>query len=89
MLYVVRVLAVLYASISYAKGNRRSVSYNNNNSVTKHCLLGNGADDCTSGFMSVDRMDIILGNEGTLLYGYNYLGIFPEVVFTCNGTIQS
>ena len=86
MLYVVRVLALLYASISYAKGNCRSVNYN---SITKHCLLGNGADDCTSGFMSEDRMDLILGNEGTLPYGHNYRVIFPEVVFTCNGTIQS
>ena len=42
-----------------------------------------------SGFMSVDRMDLILGNEGTLPYGHNYLGIFPEAIFTCNGTIQS
>ena len=39
--------------------------------------------------MSVDRMDIILGNEGILPYGHDYRVIFPEVVFTCNGSLQS
>ena len=52
-------------------------------------ILGNGADECTSGFMSVDRMDFILGNEGSLDYRHNYQGIFPEINFTCNGSIQS
>ena len=39
--------------------------------------------------MSVDRMDFILGNEGTLPDGSNSQGIFPETYFTCSGTIQS
>ena len=28
------------------------------------------ADDCTSGFMSVDRMDNLLGNEGPVFFSY-------------------
>ena len=46
--------------------------------------------ECTSGFMSVDKMDDILGNEGIL--GFNVRDaqrIFPEVTFTCNGSILS
>ena len=50
---------------------------------------GNAADDCTSGFMSVDRMDDILGNDGSLTLDYDYTAIFPEVSFTSSGSIRS
>ncbi|CAI8024208.1 hypothetical protein GBAR_LOCUS14077 [Geodia barretti] len=46
---------------------------------------GNG---CTSGFMSVDRMDHLLGNKGGVIPSENYQGIFPEVGFTCSGSIE-
>ena len=55
-----------------------------------HILDGSQADDCTSGFMSVDRMDVVFGNGGDVVSAYgNIQGIFPEVNFTCSGTIQS
>ena len=38
--------------------------------------------------MSVDRMDELLGNIRDTIDGGNYQGIFPEVSFTCNGSIQ-
>ena len=38
--------------------------------------------------MSVDRMDDLLGNDGSLIRGENYQGIFPEVGFTCSGSIE-
>ena len=50
---------------------------------------GNAADDCTSGFMSIDRMDDILGNDGSLTLDYDYTAIFPEVSFTSSGSIRS
>ena len=34
-------------------------------------------------------MDRLLGNLGTVAFAINYQGIFPEVGFTCNGSIQS
>ena len=38
--------------------------------------------------MSVDRMDVLLGNKGNVISGENYQGIFPEVGFTCSGSIE-
>ena len=47
-------------------------------------------DDCTSGFMSVDRMDDLLGNEGLVLRSFDAIqAIFPKVNFTCSGSILS
>ena len=47
-------------------------------------------DDCTSGFMSVDRFDDLLGNEGTVVAARESTqGIFPQVNFTCSGSILS
>ena len=37
----------------------------------------------------MDRMDGLLGNIGDRFRGGNFQGIFPEVGFTCNGSIQS
>ena len=38
--------------------------------------------------MSVDRMDDLLGNDGSLIPSENYQGIFAEVGFTCSGSIE-
>ena len=38
--------------------------------------------------MSVDRMDDLLRNDGYVISGENYQGIFPEVGFTCSGSIE-
>ena len=59
--------------------------------VLFHILDGSQADNCTSGFMSVDRMDVLFGNEGDVVVSIfgNVQGLFPEVNFTCSGTIQS
>ena len=38
--------------------------------------------------MSVDRMDDLLGNDGRLVPSEPYQGIFPEVGFTCSGSID-
>ncbi|CAI8024215.1 hypothetical protein GBAR_LOCUS14080, partial [Geodia barretti] len=46
-------------------------------------------DGCTRGFMSLDRMDRLLGNIGTQAVASNFQLIYPEVSFTCNGSIQS
>ena len=48
------------------------------------------ADDCTSGFMSVDRMDDLLGNEGLVFVAFDAIqAIHPQVNFTCSGSILS
>ena len=44
---------------------------------------------CTSGFMSVERMDAVLGNLGDTFKENDFQGIFPEVGFTCSGTLLS
>ena len=56
-----------------------------------HILDGSQADNCISGFMSVDRMDVLLDNKGRIVVSEsgNVQEIFPEVNFTCSGTIQS
>ena len=41
-----------------------------------------------TGFMSVDRMDALLGNLGDTTDSGNTQAIFPEVSFTCDGSIQ-
>ena len=38
--------------------------------------------------MSVDRMDNLLQNDGYVISSENYQGIFPEVGFTCSGSIE-
>ena len=40
--------------------------------------------------MTIDRMDELLGNIGSRIReGGNYQGIFPDVSFTCSGSIKS
>ena len=41
-----------------------------------------------TGFMSVDRMDALLGNIRDPIDSSFTQAIFPEVSFTCNGSIQ-
>ncbi|CAI8055764.1 hypothetical protein GBAR_LOCUS30409 [Geodia barretti] len=53
------------------------------------CMTEGDGDGCTRGFMSLDRMDRLLGNIGTRRVADNFQVIFPEVGFTCNGSIQS
>ena len=57
-----------------------------------------GVGDCTSGFMSQNRMDAVLKNVETMNYipsqiasanTTNVQGIFPGMNFTCSGTVQS
>ena len=57
---------------------------------------GQAADDCTSGFMSVERMHTVLGNyryasAGPLPGGpgIQVQAIIPEINFTCSGNIES
>ena len=60
-------------------------------------LDGSEVGDCTSGFMSRDRMDAVLNNiEARHLLSQitsantRYVqGIFPGMNFTCSGTVQS
>ena len=57
-------------------------------------LDGSEVGDCTSGFMSQDRMDAVLNNiEARHLLKQSRSTsnqvIFPGMNFTCNGTIQS
>ncbi|CAI8055763.1 hypothetical protein GBAR_LOCUS30408 [Geodia barretti] len=47
-------------------------------------------DGCTRGFMSLDRMDRLLGNIGTQrVFSNNFQVVYPEVGFTCSGSIRS
>ena len=52
---------------------------------------GQAPNDCTSGFMSVDRMHIVLGNIAPMPFpeGFQVQGIIPEKNFTCSGSIES
>ena len=45
--------------------------------------------ECTSGFMSIDRMDALLGNFGNTFNDNDFQGIFPEVGFTCSGRVTT
>ena len=49
-------------------------------------------DDCTSGFTSVDRIDAVLGNYGSVFISFPDFSaqvIVPDTTFTCNGSILS
>lgn len=46
------------------------------------------ADDCTSGFMSLGRMNKVLDNY-IVSAPSNRQAIIPEIMFTCNGTITT
>ena len=55
---------------------------------------GGPADDCTSGFMSVDRIDAVLDNYGDVVRSFQNKSeqatcIYPGINFTCNGNILS
>ena len=53
---------------------------------------GGQADDCTTGFTSVDRIDAVLGNYGTVVQSFldsSVQAIGPDTTFTCNGSILS
>ena len=52
-------------------------------------LDGNQASNCTSGFMSRERMDLLLDGVGSKHIFNDAQGIFPGMNFTCNGSIQS
>ena len=46
------------------------------------------ADDCTNGFMNVDRMNKVLDNY-IVNAPYDQQAIIPEINFTCSGTIRT
>ena len=53
---------------------------------------GGPADDCTSGFMSVDRIDAVLDNYGDVVRSFqnkSEQAVYPGINFTCNGNILS
>ena len=54
---------------------------------------GRRTDDCISGFVSVDRMEVVLGNQVTRLFtadnGGGIQAIIPGNNFTCDGSILS
>ena len=51
---------------------------------------GISADDCTSGFMSLDRMHEVLRNYGRVVdLGGAHQAIIPGINFTCPGSIES
>ena len=52
------------------------------------CHAGQVADDCTSGFMSVDRMHAVLGSNAVDLVGVEQ-AVIPGINFTCSGSIES
>ena len=51
---------------------------------------GQAADDCTSGFISLDRMHAVLGNYGSVVdFDGVAQAIIPGINFTCSGNIES
>ena len=47
-------------------------------------------DDCTSGFISLDRMHAVLGNYGSVVdFDGVAQAIIPGINFTCSGSIES
>ena len=58
-----------------------------------YILDGSQSDNCTSGFMNQERMDVVLHNDSvghiTVLTNAIAQAIFPGMNFTCNGSIQS
>ena len=46
-------------------------------------------EGCTEGFMSIDRMDILLNGGGEVDPEGHYAVVLPEVQFTCNGRLLS
>ena len=58
-----------------------------------HCKpAGQVEDDCTSGFISLDRMHAVLGNydSGNVVdYGGMAQAVIPGINFTCSGSIKS
>ena len=56
------------------------------------CYYTDGGDDCTSGFMSLDRMNAVLRNYGPddlITYQGSFQAIIPGINFTCSGNILS
>ena len=51
-------------------------------------LDGSQTSDCTSGFMSRERIDLLLDGVGNKCI-FNAQVLFPGMNFTCNGSIQS
>ena len=66
-------------------------------SVVSVAVRGRQADDCTSGFMSLDRIEAVVGNTdgtdhglGSVALSLQYLSvqaIVPDMNFTCDGSI--
>ena len=58
-----------------------------------YCVsAGQAADDCTSGFVSLDRMHAVLGNYNSSdVVGFARVtqAIIPGINFTCSGSIES
>ena len=51
---------------------------------------GQAKDDCTSGFISLDRMHAVLGNYGRVQdFEVVEQAIIPGINFTCSGSIES
>ena len=56
-----------------------------------YCMrAGQTVDDCTSGFISLDRMQVVLGNNGSVVdFDGVEQAIIPGLNFTCSGSIES
>ena len=51
---------------------------------------GQGSDDCTSGFISLDRMHAVLDSYGNVMdFDGVEQAIIPGINFTCSGSIES
>ena len=54
-----------------------------------HTSAGEAADDCTSGFISLDRMHAVLKNYGGVIdLDGAQQAIIPGINFTCSGSIE-
>ena len=68
-------------------------------SVVSVAVRGRQTDDCTSGFMSLDRIEAVVGNTGSTDHGLGDVvlwlpdssvqAIVPDMNFNCDGSILS
>ena len=101
ILFIVSGIALLYVNSSVLAAGKIIVIILNPrdlyrpmvNATTIYILGGSQSDNCTNGFMSQERMDVLLHNDsvGHIIVLTNTIaqGIFPGMNFTCNGNIQS
>ena len=93
--YIVSAIALLYVNSSVLAAGKIIAIINLRDIYTLIYILdGSQSVNCTSGFMSQERMDVLLNDHTgvgrtAVLPNEFAQGIFPGMNFTCSGNIQS